>query len=458
MKIIIVGIGKVGYAIAEQMTGENHDLVVIDRDSAVLDHVDSMLDVMCVEGNGASASVLLEAGVREADLLIAVSENDEVNLICCLMAKKLGAKHTVARVRNPEYFRDASILRREIGLDMIINPEHAAAQEVSRILRVPSAFSVETFARGLVELIGFQTEANDTLVGKSLIDFNRENPNSILMCAAKRGDEVIVPNGSFVPQAGDRVYVIGTPAETTRVLRSMGRAMSPIRRVSILGGGRISQYLAWLLADLGTHVTIVEKDENKCLALAEKLPKATIIHGDGTDHDLLESEGIFHCDAFIAVTDRDEENIITGMYGARRGAKKVIVKVNRLNTLEVMEDLGIESVVSPKLTTANVILRSVRALNNSQNSVVEKVYGMLGGQVEAYEFTALEGAPYLNISLRDLGIKPGILVSVLVRDRHNIIPFGGDHIEAGDTVILTAKAGTVVNLEDAFTSRSAKNE
>ena len=238
MKIIIVGVGKVGYAIAEQMTGENHDIVIVDQSSAVLDHADSMLDVMCVEGNGASASVLLEAGVREADLLIAVSENDEVNLICCLMAKKLGAKHTVARVRNPEYFRDASILRREIGLDMIINPEHAAAQEVSRILRVPSAFSVETFARGLVELIGFQTEANDTLVGKSLIDFNRENPNSILMCAAKRGDEVIVPNGSFVPQAGDRVYVIGTPAETTRVLRSMGRAMSPIRRVSILGGGR----------------------------------------------------------------------------------------------------------------------------------------------------------------------------------------------------------------------------
>ena len=231
MKIIIVGIGKVGYAIAEQMTGENHDLVVIDRNNAVLDHVDSMLDVMCVEGNGASASALLEAGVREADLLIAVSENDEVNLICCLMAKKLGAKHTVARVRNPEYFRDAPILRREIGLDMIINPENAAAQEISRILRVPSAFSVETFASGLVELIGFQTEESDSLVGKSLIDYNRENPNSILMCAAKRGEEVIVPNGSFVPQTGDRVYVIGTPAETTRVLRSMGRLEPAICRL-----------------------------------------------------------------------------------------------------------------------------------------------------------------------------------------------------------------------------------
>ena len=229
MKIIIVGIGKVGYAIAEQMTGENHDLVVIDRDSAVLDHVDSMLDVMCVEGNGASASVLLEAGVREADLLIAVSENDEVNLICCLMAKKLGAKHTVARVRNPEYFRDAQILRREIGLDMIINPECAAAQEIARILRVPAAFSVESFARGTVELIGFQITEQDGMAGKSLIEYNKLHPNALLLCAAKRGGEVLVPNGHFVPQAGDRVYAIGTPTETARVLRSMGRDTSPIR-------------------------------------------------------------------------------------------------------------------------------------------------------------------------------------------------------------------------------------
>ena len=251
MKIIIVGIGKVGYAIAEQMTGENHDLVVIDRNSAVLDHVDSMLDVMCVEGNGASASVLLEAGVREADLLIAVSENDEVNLICCLMAKKLGAKHTVARVRNPEYFRDAPILRREIGLDMIINPENAAAQEISRILRVPSAFSVETFARGLVELIGFQTEESDSLVGKSLIDYNRENPNSILMCAAKRGEEVIVPNGSFVPpkKSVNRAETVssmwGRSGCRARNTRSSAVSGPQVRRISSSSTASSASSEAW---------------------------------------------------------------------------------------------------------------------------------------------------------------------------------------------------------------------
>ena len=448
MKIIIVGIGKVGYAIAEQMTGENHDLVVIDRDSAVLDHVDSMLDVMCVEGNGASASVLLEAGVREADLLIAVSENDEVNLICCLMAKKLGAKHTVARVRNPEYFRDAPILRREIGLDMIINPEHAAAQEVSRILRVPSAFSVETFAHGLVELIGFQTEANDTLVGKSLIDFNRENPNSILMCAAKRGDEVIVPNGSFVPQAGDRVYVIGTPAETTRVLRSMGRAMSPIRRVSILGGGRISQYLAWLLADLGTHVTIVEKDENKCLALAEKLPKATIIHGDGTDHDLLESEGIFHCDAFIAVTDRDEENLLMALTAKRYGVKKVVPKMSRMGYLDIVNLTGLDTVISPKAIIASQISSYVRGLANSQGSAVESLHSILGGQIEPVEFTATRATPCVDPPLRTLPFRNGLLVAAIVHNGRMEIPNGHSQIHAGDRVIVVAKKLFLQDLND----------
>ena len=420
MKIIIVGIGKVGYAIAEQMTGENHDLVVIDRNNAVLDHVDSMLDVMCVEGNGASASVLLEAGVREADLLIAVSENDEVNLICCLMAKKLGAKHTVARVRNPEYFRDAPILRREIGLDMIINPENAAAQEISRILRVPSAFSVETFASGLVELIGFQTEESDSLVGKSLIDYNRENPNSILMCAAKRGEEVIVPNGSFIPQTGDRVYVIGTPAETTRVLRSMGRAMAPIRRVSILGGSRIAQYLAWVLTDIGTHVTIVEKDEAKCLMLAEKLPKVTVIHGDGTNHDLLESEGIFHCDAFIAVTDRDEENLLMALSG-------------RADDVHAVARLRDERAAFPPA---------------SQGSAVESLHYILGGAIEAVEFTATSATHFLDRPLSDLHFRNGLLVAAIVHNGRMEIPNGHSQIHAGDRVIVVAKKLFLQDLND----------
>ena len=448
MKIIIVGLGKVGYAIAEQLTGEDHDLVIVDQSSAALDHADAMLDVMCVEGNGASASILLQAGVREADLLIAVSENDEVNLICCLMAKKLGAKHTVARVRNPEYFRDAPILRREIGLDMIINPEHSAAQEISRILRVPSAFSVETFARGLVEMIGFQAEPNDSLVGRSLIDFNRENSSSILLCAAKRGEEVIVPNGSFVPLAGDRVYVIGTPTETTRALRLMGRASAPIRRVSILGGSRIALYLAWALADAGTHVTIVEKDEAKCLTLAEKLPRASIIQGDGTDHDLLESEGIFHCDAFVSVTDRDEENLLMALTAKRYGVKKVAPKMSRLGYLDIVSLTGLDTVISPKAIIASQISSYVRGLANSQGSAVESLHNILGGAIEAVEFTATSATHFLDHPLSDLHFREGLLVAAIVHNGKVEIPNGQSQIHAGDRVIVVAKKLFLQDLND----------
>ena len=448
MKIIIVGLGKVGYAIAQQMVGEEHDLILVDESAAVIEHADATLDAMCVEGNGACASVLLRAGVRDADLVIAATADDEVNLVCSLMAKKLGAKHTVARVRNPDYFRDAPILRREIGLDMIINPEHAAAQEISRILRVPSAFSVETFAGGLVELIGFQAAPGDSLVGKSLIEFNRETPNSILMCAAKRDDSVIVPDGSFVPLPGDRVYVIGTPAETTRVLRSMGRPTAPIRRVSILGGSRIAQYLAWTLTTTGTHVTIVEKNEAKCLTLAEKLPKATIIHGDGTDHDLLEAEGIFHCDAFIAVTDRDEENLLMALTAKRYGVKKVVPKMSRLGYLDIVSLTGLDSVVSPKAIVAGQISSYVRGLANSQGSAVESLHYILGGAIEAVEFTATNATHFLDRPLSDLHFRKGLLVAAIVHGGKMEIPNGHSQIHAGDRVIVVAKELFLQDLND----------
>nr|MCR5826711.1 NAD-binding protein [Oscillospiraceae bacterium] len=259
MKIIIVGLGKVGYAIAQQLEGEHHDLTLVDASADALSRAENSIDAMFVTGNGAGVGTLIQAGVRDADLIIAVTENDEVNLICCLMAKKLGARRTIARVRNPEYFREAAVLRREIGLDYTINPEYAAAQEIARILRVPAAFSVESLSRGLVELIGFQLTEGGAMAGVSLTDYNRRHPGSVLICAAKRGDEVIVPNGSFVPQAGDLLYAIGSPSETTRVLKNTGREVSPVRRISILGGGRVALYLAWALEGTGAQLTIVER-------------------------------------------------------------------------------------------------------------------------------------------------------------------------------------------------------
>lgn len=448
MKIIIVGLGKVGFAIAQQMVGEEHDLVLVDKSAAAIGHADAALDAMCVEGNGAGVSVLLRAGVRDADLVIAVTADDEVNLVCSLMAKKLGARHTVARVRNPEYFRDAPILRREIGLDLIINPEYAAAQEIARVLRVPAAFSVESFANGIVELIGFQIEPGDSMAGKSLIEYNRLHPNALLLCAAKRGDEVLVPNGHFVPQQGDRVYAVGTPTETSRVLRSMGRETAPIRRLSVLGGGRIALYLAWALEGLGTHVTIVEQDEEKCVSIAEKLPKATVIHGDGTDHELLESEGIFDADAFVSVTGRDEENLLMALSAREAGVAKVLPKMSRPNYTALVHELGIDTVISPRDATASQISSYVRGLANSQGSAVESLHKLLGGAMEAVEFTAGAATHFLNSPLKDLHFKPGLLIAAIVHGGKLIIPDGHSIISEGDRVIVVAKSLFLKDLND----------
>ena len=448
MKIIIVGLGKVGFAIARQMSQENHDLVLVDADPEALARADSMLDGITVSGNGAGVSVLLEAGVREADLVIAVTTDDEVNLVCCLLAKKLGARHTVARVRNPEYFRDAPILRREIGLDMTINPEYAAAQEIARMLRVPAAFSVESFARGLVELIGFQIGESDGMAGKSLIEFNRQSANSILLCAAKRGSEVIVPNGYFVPQVGDLVYAIGTPNQTMRLLRSMGRPVAPVKRVSVLGGGRIALYLAWALQDVGARLCIVEQNENKALALAEKLPKASVICGDGTDHDLLDAEGVLDCDAFISLTGRDEENLLMALTARAEGVKKVLPKMSRPNYADLVTKLGVDAVISPKDICANYISSYVRSLANSQGSAVEGLHKLLGGEMEAVEFTASAATHFLDTPLRDLHLRRGLLVAAIVHNGAVCIPDGSACIRAGDRVIVVARTLFLHDLND----------
>jgi trk system potassium uptake protein TrkA len=448
MKILLVGLGKVGYAIAQQLEGEKHDLTLVDADVEALRRAENAIDAMFVEGNGAGVSVLLQAGVRSTDLVIAVTENDEVNLICCLMAKKLGAKRTVARVRNPEYFREAQVLRREIGLDLTINPEYAAAQEIARILRVPAAFSVESLARGLVELIGFQVTEGNALAGVSLFDYNRRNPGSILLCAAKRGDEVIVPDGHFVPLPGDLVYVIGSPRETTRVLKSTGKAIAPVRRVSILGGGRIALYLAWALENTGARLTIVERDPERCMTLAEKLPKATVIQGDGTDHELLDTEGIFECDAFVALTGRDEENLLMALTAQHAGVKKVLPKMSRPNYMEVLRQLGLETVISPKDITANFISRSVRGFANSQGSAVESLHKILDGAMEAVEFTASAATHFLDTPLRDLHLKHGLIVAAIVHDGKVTIPNGSSQIHAGDRVIIVARSLFLQDLND----------
>ena len=449
MKIIIVGCGKVGYAIATQMALENHDVIMVDGSAAALQKADSALDIMCVEGNGASISVLKSAGVADADLVIAVTNGDETNLVCCLIAKKLGAKHTIARVRNTDYRRDAEMLKREIGLDMVINPDLAAAREIARIISFPAAFSVEPFARGRIDMIGFYVSAKDALAGVPLSTFNRKRIAEVLFCAAEHEGEYIIPDGNFVPQPGDRLYMVGAKAELLKMLKGMGRTLQRAKDVSILGGSRVAMYLTWELQRTNTRVRIVEKNREDCLVLADELPGAMIIEGDGTDSELIASEGIFEVDAFVSLTGRDEENLLMALTARRAGVAKVLAKMNRPGYMELVRETGIESIISPKNIVASQIASYVRALANSEGCAVESLYRLLDGSVEALEFTATEkGAALLGVPLKDLRLKKGVLLAAIVRNGRTIIPGGLTAIEEGDSVVVVTRRTGLQDLED----------
>ena len=449
MNIIIVSDGQVGYTLAEYLSGDGHDITLVDKDRHALHKASETLDVLCVLGSGANLRTLIEAGAEDADIIIAATTNDELNMVSCLAAKQLGAKYAIARVRDPEYTESLTLLQDKLDIDQVINPERATAQEISRLMRFPFAINVESFAHGRVEMVEFRVEKTDHIDGVPLSQLHGRYPH-VQFNAVLRDGEAIIPGGGFVINVGDRLYVTGDRISVTAFFKQLGKDTQRAKNAILIGGGHVSYYFAKAMAGMGIHMKIVEVNESKCKSLSETLDNAVVINGDGTDRELLESENIRDHDVLICLTDRDEENLVTGLYGVRLGMRKVIVKINRLETMDIIGDMGIDSVVSPKLATANVILRAVRARSHSQNSVMEKVYPLLANQAEAYEFVALEGGSYLNIPLNRLGRKQGVLVSMIVRGRQIIIPFGSDHIEAGDTVILTALTGTVVDLKDAF--------
>ncbi len=449
MNIVIVGDGKVGYTLADYLSKEPHDVTIVDRNLAALNRAGDTLDVLCVRGNGANVRTLVEAGVGQADILIAVTTSDEVNMVCCLMGKKLGAKYSIARIRDPEYTDSLQLLQKEMGIDMIINPERAAAMEISRLLRYPFATNIETFAHGRVEMVEFRVEPGDELAGMRLSQFAKKF-SKVLCCAVERDGAPVIPSGDFSLRQNDKVHMMGDILSITQFFKRIGRNVHRVRSAMLVGGGHISYYLAKLTAEMGLPIKIIEINPEKCERLSEQLEHVSVVQGDGTDRELLESENVRSTDALVCLTDRDEENLITGLYGVKAGVPKVVVKVNRLNYLELIGNLGVDCVISPKITTANLILRQVRALAMSEGHAVDKIYRIMNGEVEAQEFHASIGAPYLNTPLRALRIKPGVLVAVIVRNRKLIIPFGGDHIESGDTVVLIAKTGEIVGLEDAI--------
>ena len=451
MKIIIVGDGKVGFTLAEHLSQEKHDITVIDTNDDALKRASEALDVMCVKGNGASISALRESGVDTADVIIAATSMDEVNMVCCLTAKRLGAKYTIARVRNVEYALELSTLKKELGIDLVINPENATAVEIARLLRFPPAANIETFYRGRVELISFRVQEDDFLVGHPLsAQAYRLQELPMLFCAAEREGEVIIPDGSFVPQVGDRLYIIGQPVGLNAFFKMLGRYTPKIKDVFLVGGGRITHYLAAILENLGMRVKVVEKQMERCRHLSEVLPRTTVICGDGTDEELLESENIANADAFIALTDRDEDNLIISLYAMQQGLSKVIVKSNRQNYVGIAQAVGLDSVISPKLITANQILQVVRGIKNSKGSVMNALYKIANGSAEAMEFVANETTRHLGVALKDLRLKRGILVAVLVHQSRIIIPDGSSSIQNGDTVIIVSRNQHILDINDIY--------
>lgn len=452
MRILVVGDGKVGHTLAESLTGEGHDLVIIDRDEEVLQHCEDTLDVLCIRGNGANAKTLIEADVANADIVISATASDETNMLCCLVAKRLGAKYTIARIRDPEYNESLTLLQRELGIDLTINPERATAMEISRLLRFPFASNIEPFAKGHVEMVEFRAQEKDRIIDWPLKQLALHLPGipRVLYAAVERDGEVFIPNGDFIIRAGDRVHVAGDMVTITDYFRFLGRDSLRIKKVMLLGGSRISYYLAKMIVPMGIHVNMIEIDPQKAAALSEALPHVDVILGDGTDQELLEQEALTDMDAFVCLCNRDEENLMTGLYAARQGVPKVIVKNNRVVYEDILSDLGLDSMVSPKAITCNNILRYVRARVNGGGTAVERLYRLVDGKAEALEFIARAGDPYIGIPLKNLQVRRNTLVAVIVRGNKVIVPFGNDHIEDGDRVVIMAGESGISDLNEVI--------
>ena len=460
MNIIIVGCGKVGYTLARQLTEESHNITVIDNKAEHLEAAQA-LDVQTLLGNGTSFKTQEEAGVSEADIFIAVTDQDEVNLLSCLVAGRASGCKTVARVRSPQYYEEIDYIKQCMGTSLIINPEYATALEIDHLIRIPSAMEVDTFAKGRVELLKMKVPEGSVLDGMSVPQFSVAFNREILICIIERGDDCIIPNGQTVISAGDMMYVIMPPKSAKKFCEAIRLSFKPIRNVMILGGGTISYYLARKLIANGVNVKIIEKKQERCEMLSEMLPKASIVYGDATDHDMLLEEGIGGMDAFVSLTSIDEENVFLALYANQKAPKaKKITKNSRIDLRDIALDLPVGSMVSPKEITAEYISRFVRSQQNAYSAEIEAVYRLAESRVEALEFHLKEDSAVTGQTLIDLPIKNGVLICCIVRDGKVITPSGRDRMEKGDIVIVVTTHKNVNDityiLEDSYRKKVGK--
>lgn len=445
MNLIIVGAGKVGSTLVENILHENHDIVVVDSDGETVSSVVNRYDVKGIIGGGLERNVLLDAGIDKADFLIACTPRDEMNILCCVLARKLGAKKTIARVRDPEYFKEMENMREDLGLDYFFNPEFQTAAEIAQVLKFPSAKNVESFADGRANMVEFHISDGNPVVGKSLMQIKKEYGNKILIGMVSRGNEVFIPRGDFVIESGDDIHIIAAEAELAAFSKKLKMFKPRAKSAFIIGGGKIAYYLAKILIASGVSVKIAEKEKTRAEELSRLLPKATVILGDGTEQEILDEESLKESDACITLTGMDEENVMISLY-AKQKVGKAITKVDRPSVLGMVKMLGLDTVVSPRIAIANHIIRFVRAHQADSGSGINTLY-KFHDRVEALEFTVREDFEGAGVALKDLGVKSNILIGGIVRGEEFILPGGDSKLMTGDKVIVVTAVRKITELK-----------
>lgn len=448
MDIIIVGCGKVGQALAEQLNEQGNNITVIDLDADKINAVTSRCDVMGVVGNGATHLTQQEAGIEKADLMIAVTGSDELNLLCCLIAKKAGNCKTIARVRSPQYSTEAPFLKDELGLAMVINPELAAAQEIARVLRFPSAMKIEHFSRGRVELLKFRLPEDSPLAGLAVKEIASKLLCDVLVCTIERGDEAYIANGNFVFEEKDVISIIAAPKKANDFFRKINYKTNSVKDVLIAGGGELGHYLTEILLKSGISVKIIEKNLRRCEELSELWDDVTILNGDASDQNVLLEAGLEKTGAFVALTNLDEENIMLSLFAKSAGDAKLVTKINRIEFDEVIKHLDLDTIIYPKNITSDTIIRYVRSFRRTEGSSVERVHQFIKGKVEASEFTITDESAVTDTPLMEMTLKPGVLVAAILRDKRVIIPRGSDEIKRGDAVVIVSNILGIHDIAD----------
>ncbi len=449
MKIVIVGCGKIGKSLISSLVKEGHEVVAIDKNETKVADVVNIYDVMGVCGIGTDSTILSDAGVDKADIFIAVTGSDEMNMLCCFIAKTLGAENTVARIRDRAYNENSlGFLQQKLGLSMSINPERFAAQDIYNVLKLPGAAHIETFSTRNFEIIELILKEDSPLDNVRIMDIRKQQKANFLICTVQRDDELYIPDGNFVLKAGDKIALTAAPTEVLKLMRSLKITRKKTRHVMIVGGSRTAYYLAKMLLSSGNSVTIIDKDSERCHELDEALPGATVILGDGAQQEVLLEEGIKEMDAFISLTGMDEENILLSYYAASQNVPKVITKVNRGEFKSIAGRMGLDTIISPRRTITDVMVRYARALQNTVGSNVEKLYKIMDGHAEALMFNVQAEFKYVNIPLKDITFKKNILIAGILRNRKAIVPTGNDVIMAGDKVVVISTDHILYDLAD----------